>query len=238
MATMNATDLYEPYVGFFQGLTFYSTLNTSAVKNIFSAIYTVLGVAIAMIGSLFLKKRNLHKLISAREEDRIVAITEMTSWLSLSSSIKYIVKTRKLPGGIWGFIMIIAGAFALAHQFFVNSLIVNTSIYARDICTFSSGVITTKMSNQTAIPVAYFAAASTIYYAQVSVDLNNGAWGIWEKFDSVSDSFYPYDSEVLGRWGCTTNASMRITSDMYVKFLLLHSSSLQTPSHGPQSLFL
>lgn len=201
------------------------------MKNIFSIIFTVFGLSIAMIGSHFLKRRNLHRLTSVRHEDRIVAITEMTSWLSFGGTFKYTLKTRKLPGGRWGFLMIIAGAFALAHQFFVNSLVLDAYINTSDRCTFSSGVITTMFSNVTFRPVTYFSAASTIFNAQVNVMNNGGAFGIWKKFDADSTHFRPYEDEVLGRWLCTEYPGTTINSDVYVKFLLVQYYGLETPSH-------
>jgi hypothetical protein len=234
---MNASDYYEPLFTFMEGQYVYTTFNTSVMKNIFSIIFTALGLCIAMIGSHFLKRRNLHKLTSPRHEDRIVAITEMTSWLSFGGTFKYILKTHKLPGGRWGFLMIVAGAFSLAHQFFVNSLVVNADIYTSDRCTFSSGVITTMFSNETFRPVATFSAASTIFNAQVNVMNNGGAFGIWRHFDADSTHFCPYESEVLGRWLCTEYPGTTINSDVYVKFLVFQRYGLEMPSQDSQSLF-
>ena len=138
----------------------------------------------------------------------------MTSWLSFGGTFKYMLKTHKLPGGRWGFLMIVAGAFSLAHQFFVNSLIVDADIYTSDRCTFSSGVITTMFSNETFRPVATFSAASTIFNAQVNVMNNGGAFGIWRHFDADSTHFCPYESEVLGRWLCTEYPGTTINSDV------------------------
>jgi hypothetical protein len=98
-------------------------------------------------------------------------------------------------------------------------LIVTARIFTKDVCTFSSGVVTYINNGKPIVPVATFAAASTISNAQINVDENGGAWGIWNKFDSRSVDFYPDQDEVLGYWNCTQFPSTTISSDMYVYFL-------------------
>ncbi len=84
---------------FWQGNTLYTTYNTTSIKNYFTTGFIIFNFVITFVGSSYIKKRNLSILNRPRDEDRKVPITWMTSWLSLASAAKYIMTTRRLPGG-------------------------------------------------------------------------------------------------------------------------------------------
>ena len=101
--------------------------------------------------------------------------------------------------------MLIIGAFNLGHGYFVNSFINLTYVTTPSWCQFTKGAIT-QAANGGGLPLSTFACATTIYNAQVAVDANNCAQGVWKKVNYNSTFFCPYSDEMLGYWNCTTQA--------------------------------
>jgi hypothetical protein len=168
-------------------------------------------MVVTFVGAQFLRRRNLHRLAKAGEEGQLIAITEMTSWLSLIGTLTYIQKTGKVPGGKWGFVMLFSGAFVFGNQFVVNSWIVNELIHTDNHCTFQSGTITYINNGNNITPSTTFAATSTIYYAQLNAYKCGGPVGIYNKVPYNSSDFCPNDSEVLGSWTCMTEPNTTIS---------------------------
>lgn len=118
-----------------------------------------------------------------------------------------------LPGGNYGLLMIFAGMFAVAHPYFVNNLVQTIYYPFQDICSFNIGIITTLGVG--GVPSSTFACANTVYNAQLSVDSNGGTQGIWKLINYTSDNFYPFSTDVLGRWNCTTQQSTKLDLTQY-----------------------
>jgi hypothetical protein len=119
-----------------------------------------------------------------------------------------------LPGGNYGFLMIFAGIFTVAHPYFVNNLIQTIDIPFENICSFDTGVIT--ILGVGGLPSSTFSCATTVYNAQYAVDTNGGTQGIWRIINYTSANFYPYtDLDVLGRWSCTSQPSTILDLNNY-----------------------
>jgi len=191
----------ENYYHYFYDGTLYTTLDTSTTRNILTTVFVILNLTIEVVGAFFLKSRNLHRLSKKRETDRKVPINHLTSWISLTSTITYTWNTFQLPGGKYGLLMFLTGIFALAHQYFVNSFILPTSLQSS--CTFEFGIVTTYLPEGGVIPSSTFSAANTIYNAQYQVWVNGGEMGIYQKVNYTSVTFTPTLEDVLGGWNCS-----------------------------------
>jgi len=216
---------------FWQDNNLITTLNTSTTKNIASMIFISYAMVITFVGAHFLRRRNLHRLAKAGE-GQLIAITEMTSWLSLIGTLTYIQKTRKVPGGKWGFVMLLSGALVFGNQFVVNSWIVYELIKTDNHCTFQSGTITYINNGKNITPSTTFAATSTIYSAQLNACSCGGPVGIYNKVPYNNSDFCPYDSEVLGSWTCTTGPNITISYEKYVNLSPVTDHKLQNISHN------
>jgi hypothetical protein len=196
----------------------YTTLDTATTRNILTTVFVLLNLSIEFVGAFFLKMRNLRRL--NRESDsgkNTVPINHLTSWLSLPGTLKYFWDTFKPPGGLYGLAMILAGVFALAHQYFVNSFILPELMQSN--CTFEYGIVTTYLPRgQPVVPASDFSSATTIYNAQLAVDFNGGYFGIYDKVNYTSTTFSPTVEDALGFWSCSYEANSTIYSTDWVDF--------------------
>jgi hypothetical protein len=191
------------------GGVLYSTLPQSAIRNIFTTVFILLGLAISTFGKFFLRRRNLHQLKSKHAKSNAIPVTRMSSWLSFQDTLMYLWGTYRLPGGSFGLLMILTGCLGIMHQYFLNNFVDSKTITFPDSCTFQSGMITTKGSGIRSIPVSNWAAANTIQSAQNNVVYNSiiDNMGIWDLVNYDSSDFNPMLTDILGIWNCSQVAS-------------------------------
>jgi hypothetical protein len=198
----------EDYFHYWVGSTLYTDWNTAVLRNILTTIFIVLGHLILWLGSHYLKKHNQRRLLRGIR----VPVSHLTSWLSLSDAASYFLHTFRLPGGSFGWLMLITGVFSLAHQYFVNSFIQQSDI--QYTCNFDSGIVDVLPYNNPDgfTPSSTLSAATTIFNAQVSSYYNNGTNGIWRLIPYYAWYFSPTQNDLLGQWNCNPTGSITITS--------------------------
>lgn len=198
----------QDYFHYWVGSTLYSDWDTSVLRNILTTIFIVLGHLILFFGSFYLKRYNQRRLLN-RES---VPISHLTSWLSLTDAASYLFYTLRPPGGYFGWLMLITGAFSIAHQYFVNSFIQQTSIQCT--CNFESGIVDIITYNAVAnfVPSASLSPATTILNAQLYSAYNGGINGIWRLVPFSAYYFSPTQKDLLGQWNCNPTGNITITS--------------------------
>lgn len=198
----------EDYFHYSVGSTLYTDWDTSVLRNILTTIFIVLGHLILWLGSFHLRKHNQHRLMSGAR----VPISHLTAWLSLNDAASYFLHTFRLPGGSFGWLMLITGAISLAHQYFVNSFIQQGNI--QYTCNFDYGIVNiiSYDNSDRFVPSSTLSAATTIFNAQLSSYYNNGTDGIWRLVPFYAYYFSPTQIDLLGKWNCNFAGNTTITS--------------------------
>jgi hypothetical protein len=177
-----------------------SSFNPERARTIFTTIFIVLNFLIGLIGGRLIKRHNQRKLL----KNEPVPVTQLVPWLSLGSTYSYVWSLRKIPGGIFGILMIISGAFGIINQYFVSNYILSER--RSSTCNFTSGLVTTHSSLFLRVPSSEWPTAVLAFSAHGVATANNGEIGIWSKIDDDISNFCPTKDDILGRWVCTQAA--------------------------------
>ena len=134
--------------------------------------------------------------------------------MSLGGTISYVWATRKLPGGVVGFLMLAMGAVSLSSRYFVNSFIEPYPLQSQ--CAFTVGMIT-NLYNGSAGAVVDWPAAELAMQAQELAVGNGGELGVYENiikalapdnnsYPPIFDILPDPDLDILGSWECNTSS--------------------------------
>ncbi|KAI9670302.1 MAG: hypothetical protein M1831_006516 [Alyxoria varia] len=191
-------------------------LNAGHTRVIFTTILRTLFILIPFAGSFAIK--SIHRNRAAARDDFRVPLSKLMPWTSTGGAIQYLKKTRKLPGGFWGILVLILGAYALVADLMVNQYIDKT-FYA-GWCEFEHGVVLKppqkplRRGELDDFPNPAFAAATTAVSSQLSSASNRLSLGLtntsgisW-KVPRNDDRFFTSNNEFLGGWSCNINKDL------------------------------
>lgn len=102
------------------GFSAITSLNSSDVRNIATTIFWVLTTLITVTGTLLLSHRNQYKLLRRKD---FIPLNHLSPWMSDLNAFIYCWKTKRLPGGRYGILMLLTSAFALGSHFIVGRYI-------------------------------------------------------------------------------------------------------------------
>ena len=125
----------------------HTTIDVATMRNILTSACLGLNFLITMIGAFFLKRRIQRVLLQSQNNGKpsSVPIHYLTTWLSLGSVMSYVFKVHKLPGSIFGMLMLWTGIFSLAHQYFINTFVAQEPQIR--YCLFEYGIVTTHQTD-------------------------------------------------------------------------------------------
>lgn len=132
----------------------------------------------------------------------------LISWLPLSTVASYLWTIRRLPGGMYGLLMVWTGIYSLAHQYFTNSFISSQSWPGT--CLFDQGIVTTS-NNNSLLPATSWDVSVLAYNAYLAAKSNSGKMGVYDKINWDVHNFQPQDRDILGYWNCTQQANGTIS---------------------------
>ena len=184
-------------------------LNSGTTRNIGTLGFFILTGLIGFVGSYSLKVRNQQRLL--REENGEVSLNRLSPWLSESDTLTYIYKTRRLPGGRYGLLMLFTGAFSLASHLFVGRFVFSAQLPGR--CVFHDGLIVPSSPNSSVgvepiyRPAYAWPATDVAQFAQRTSYFNNGPLGIYRYVPEFDAYFSATKDDVLGSWNCRQAAS-------------------------------
>ena len=175
-----------------------TTAESRNVRTVVTAIFWITTTLITLIGTFFLKRRNQRKLLRGRE--KTVPLHHLSSWLSDVNALTYFVNTRRLPGGLYGILMLLTGLIALLGHFFVSRYIFTLQLTSR--CRFSSGIrVPNATIDLSKIAVPDWPAANLAQAAQLISSTNGGTVGIYS--NAASDTnFTATVEDTLSAWNC------------------------------------
>ena len=119
-----------------------------------------------------------------------------------------------MPGGIFGFLMLITGIFDLTHQYFVSYFVTQTTVRGR--CPFQAGVVIEKPFSADIHPESGWTAGQLTVAAQLISFDNGGQLGVCRKtpsFNSGTDVNFSVNNsaispvDILGNWNCVDNGT-------------------------------
>ncbi|KAE8440684.1 hypothetical protein EG329_006821 [Mollisiaceae sp. DMI_Dod_QoI] len=185
------------------------TTNGSApvVRNIFTAICLVVNILIAFTGERLIMRHRQRQLL----KNKTLPLTDLSPFLSVISTLKYFWMLRRLPGGLFGPLMIASGVFGLTGHIFINTFVETEQV--AHLCTFDSGVVTThEPSNFDFSSSAAWTASQVVLRAQQAAITNNDTYpdcavGIYSKVNQNVTTFCPTQDDVLGNWVCIPQPS-------------------------------
>ncbi|KAF8857761.1 hypothetical protein BDZ45DRAFT_424720 [Acephala macrosclerotiorum] len=186
-------------------------LTASGVRNIFTTIFLVLNFLIAFIGERLIMRQGQRQLLGKKT----LPITDLSPFMSVMSTLKHFWILHRLPGGLFGLLMIASGVFGLTGRFLINSFVDADLVAAR--CPFKDGVVTTRESSSALfLPSSAWAASALVLRAQqAAIMYNNSATicdvGIYSKIDKNVTFFCPTAEDILGNWVCASEPSSTIT---------------------------
>ena len=182
------------------GSTLYVTTSSANVRTAFTIAFAVLTALTALVGALYLKRRNQRQLL--KNEQRTVALHHLSSWMTVTEIARYWWKTRKLPAGGYAWIMLAVGAFELTSHIFVSRFILASAL-GGDRCSYSSGIYDTNITLPT-FPLSQLAPANIAIEAQNYNNAKHGPNGVYNVAIS-NETFFVDASEkdYLGAWFCT-----------------------------------
>ena len=186
-----------------------TTLNSGTTRNIGTLGFFILTGLIGFVGSYSLKVRNQQRLL--REENGEVSLNRLSPWLSESETLTYICKTRRLPGGRYGLLMLFTGAFSLASHLFVGRYVYSAQLPGR--CVFHDGLIVPSSSNSSLEvepiyhPAYAWPATDVAQFAQQTSYYNKGPLGVYRYVPEFDAYFSATNDDVLGSWNCRQAAS-------------------------------
>jgi hypothetical protein len=187
----------------FEAGAVHTTVDTATMRNILTSTCLGLNFLITMIGAVFLKRRIQRILLRSQDNGKPsnVPIHYLTTWLSLGSVISYVFKVRKLPGGIFGILMLWTGIFSLAHQYFINTFVALEPQIR--YCLFEYGIVTTHQTDLFLTPSSTWPPALIVFDAHLALLSNGGRNAIYKKINWYTPTFRPGDADILGYWNCT-----------------------------------
>lgn len=206
---------------FSNGSTIYTRIDPSTARNIFTTAFLILNILIALVGEHFLKRRNQRRLILRNgRQTKTVPFTLLTPWLSLPSLASYFWKTRTVPGGFIGLLMVASGVFSLVQHYMVNSFILPDMMPSW--CEFQAGIVT-KANDLEVTPSPSWPAALLVFQSHNAIATNGGQIGVYEKINLNITSFRPTTTDVLGSWTCNSLADSAIQPSDWI-----NTTTLQT----------
>ena len=181
--------------------TYYTPVNSKDIRNIFTVTFIVLQWLVGFSGAALLKRRNQASLL--KENPKAVPLSHLSSWLSDVETLKYLWQTRRLPGGRYGLLMLLTGAFALTSHIFVGRYINTISIPGR--CDFNSGVVVQPPFTNPNVPQSQWPAANVAFDAYLNSNYSNGGLGGVYYRSNTDTNFTAAESDVIGGWVCSAN---------------------------------
>ena len=178
--------------------TLYTTSTSANVRTAFTVAFAVLTGLTALVGALFLKRRNQRQLL--KDEHRVIKLNHLTSWMTVTEIARYWWQTKHLPAGGYAFIMLAVGAFELTSHIFVSRFILASSFPGQ--CEYTSGIYDTSITLPT-YPLSQLAPANIAISAQIYNSANGGPDGIYN-VAVQNEAYYVQtgDSDYLGAWNC------------------------------------
>ena len=221
---------------------FYTTLNSTATRVIFTTVFVSLNVFIGLLGVSLLKRRNQLQLLKGKDQD--VPLNRLSPWLSATDALMYTWETRRLPGGIFGVFMLLTGIFSTVNQFFVTSFITPaTGFYGS--CTFTKGLVLQppfaggNFDGSLIIAESQWPAAGIAISAQLAAKQHGDPPGIYVKANSDPNFTAAKDNaaDYLGSWICegATKSPMTFppnTSRQEIGDALVNNGSMYTGWHN------
>ncbi|MCJ1224814.1 hypothetical protein MMC12_001459 [Toensbergia leucococca] len=179
--------------------TFYIDIDTANLRTILTVYFVAFSNLISFVGGKCLIKANIRRATSLRR----VPIYRTTSWLSAMSIGEYVFKTRCLPGGSMGLLMLLSTIIAPLSHLLVSKFV--TTVYKPGQCSFGSGLVIAQdasfFSDHRSTPTSAWLPARWAADAQSTSIRNGGLGGIYWKANE--DPFFAADSDdVAGQWNC------------------------------------
>ncbi|KUJ18003.1 uncharacterized protein LY89DRAFT_781113 [Mollisia scopiformis] len=197
------------------GLELTTTFDASAVRNVVTTLFLILNFLIAFTGERLIMRHGQRKLLNKKT----VRVTDLSPFLPVISVLKTSWALKRLPGGLFGLLMIASGLFGLSGRFLVNSFIDGELVALN--CTFTEGVVTTERIGSSPgyfTPSAAWAATALVRRAQQAAAENsytapNGtcSTGVYSKVHNNVTIFCPTDQDVLGNWNCVAHPPSIVT---------------------------
>lgn len=198
---VNPAAVYNDLGDYSIGSQIYMRSSPALLRNIITTVYLAMNALIAIIGELFLKRRNQRRLVLRQgPKAKTVPFPLLTPWLGLPNTMIYLWKARALPGGWLGWMMMATGIFSLVQHYMVNSFILPAVMPTW--CDFERGIVTT-FNTGIITPSPSWPAALLVFSAHTAVLANGGEGGIYDKINNTITSFQPTFHDVLGTWNCT-----------------------------------
>ena len=197
--TLLSKHLYHNGGTIFQGGTLYTAVVSRNVRTVFTLAFSVLTALIALLGALYIRRRNQRILL--RHESRTIPLHHLSSWMTVTELLRYYYKTRKLPAGGYAWLMLAVGAFELTAHIFTNQYI-NTS-KRQSFCLLDQGIYDVGIE-ETLTPQSQLAPANIAISAQIYNAINGGDIGIYSP--AVANETYSVlrtSEDYLGSWVCT-----------------------------------
>ena len=182
----------------FEGGTLYTGITSNNVRTAFTLAFAVLTALIALIGALYIRRRNQRLLL--RHESRTIPLNHLSSWMTVTELLRYYYKTRSLPAGGYAWLMLAVGAFELTAHVFVSQYINQST--RQSTCLFDQGIYDTGL-NQVLIPQSQLAPANIAINAQIYNAINGGDIGIYSP--AVANETYSVlqtSKDFVGTWEC------------------------------------
>ena len=181
----------------------YTTSTSANVRTGFTVAFAVLTALTALVGALFLKRRNQRQLL--KDEHRTIKLNHLASWMTVTEIARYWWKTKHLPAGGYAWIMLAVGAFELTSHIFVSRFILASGYPGQ--CDYTAGIWDTNISFPN-FPLSQLAPANIAVSAQIYNTANGAPNGIYN-VAVQNETFFvgQNDTDYLGAWNCTTEGS-------------------------------
>jgi hypothetical protein len=172
-------------------------VESSKLRVYLRAYFTILFFLLPFAGHRACHNR--VKLLLAN--GRTASITRMTGWLSTSSAALCLFKQRRLPGGWFGAVMLLAGILSVLGDLAVSGLV--KDFYSPGRCSFGTGVVLpTSNVSWRSVPSNQQRSYYMVSQAQLTSVQNGGLGGIYWKVNT--DPHFRADAlDVLGSWTCS-----------------------------------
>lgn len=208
-----------------------TSLNSSDVRNVATAIFWVLTILITFTGTLLLSHRKQYKLLRRKD---FIPLNHLSPWMSDINALIYWWKTKRLPGDRYRILMLLTSAFALGSHFIVGRYI--TSQPLQGLCDFKIGIIVPPSSPSgfiPRVPPPDWLAAVLAWNARQMSYWNGGIPGIYKKA-SYNTNFSATGNGVYGSWQCNSSLPDRTypintTADDIVVDLLDMNYTFKSP---------
>ncbi|MCJ1310559.1 hypothetical protein MMC25_004224 [Agyrium rufum] len=184
-------------VGWSEG-NFYSDQNAKNVRTLFTVSFWFISTGISFIGAKFLKRRSQYLLLRSKQNN--IPLRYLSPWLTDAEAFKYYYRTRKLPGGIYGIVMLVSGVFTLTSHVLTSRYVSATTLPGR--CLFTRGLnLTTPIERDLYSPPATWPSFYLALDAQSTAVKNGGQAGIYG-LSAADTNFTASSEDVLASWTC------------------------------------